>query len=150
MNGARLLNRIIVTILAATFLAVASSGFAVAGIPDRIVVYTISTAPVTVPRNLTAITTVINLDRIPAIEEQVARGLHRMSPGERPAAAKQRLADDLQTELKTAWQALFRIRQGNITHLPAIVLDDRAVWYGSDLRRALTRYRNQRNAEGGS
>ncbi len=150
MNGARLLNRIIVSILAATFLAVAASGFAAAGIPSRIVVYTISTAPVTVPRNLVAITTVINLDRISAIEEQIARGLHRMSPGERPVAAKQRLADDLQTELKNTWQALFRIRQGNITHLPAIVFDDRAVWYGSDLRRALTRYRNQRNAEGGS
>lgn len=150
MNGARLLNRIIVSILAVTFIAVAARGFAAAGIPARIVVYTISTAPVTVPRNLVAITTVINLDRISAIEEQVAWGLHRMSPGERPAAAKQRLADDLQTELKTAWQALFRIRQGNITHLPAIVLDDQAVWYGSDLRRALTRYRNQRNAEGGS
>ena len=147
MIEARLLNRIIVSILAATFLAVAASGFAAAGIPARIVVYTISTAPVTVPRNLAAITTVINLDRIPAIEEQIARNLHRMSPGERPAAAKQSLTDDLQIELKNTWQALVSIRQDDITHLPAIIFDDRAVWFGSDLRRAVTRYRGWRKTE---
>ncbi len=144
------MNRIIVSILAVSFLAVATGGYAVTSSPARIVVYTIDTTPIRVPRNLAAITTVINLDRIPAIEEQIARGLHRISPGERPTAAKRSLSDDLQIELKKTWQALVRIRQDDIPHLPAIIFDDRAVWFGSDLRRAVTRYRGWRKTEGGT
>lgn len=149
MNEDLPMNRIIMSILAATFLAVVSSGFAASGGPTHIVVYTISTIPVTVPRNLAAITTVINLDRIPAIEEQIARNLHRMLSGERSEAAKRRITVALQNELINTWQTLIRIRQDNITHLPGIILDDRAIWFGSDLRRAVTMYRGWRKTEVG-
>ena len=118
--------------------------------PVSIRVYTVSSIPVQVPPSLRDRTTIIHLDRIGEIEAVLAEGLDRIPDGSREAAAAKRLSRALQLELKKAWQALFRIRQGGITHLPAIVLDDRAVWYGSDLRRAVTRYRNQRNAEVGS
>ena len=119
-------------------------------IPARITVYTISTIPVTVPRVLAAVTTVIHLDRALAIEDQLAAGLDRIPEHRRDAAATSRLTESLATELETVWEALFRVRNGKFTHLPAIVLDDRAVWYGADLRRAVTRYRNWKNAEAGS
>ena len=119
------------------------------GIPDHIVVYTVSTIPVTVPRELVTITTVMHLDRALVIEAQLAEGLDRLSEGQRDAAASSRLTKSLAAELETIWEGLLRIRNENITHLPAIVLDDRAVWYGADLRRAVARYRNRWNAGGG-
>ncbi len=128
----------------------ASRALAASGVPASIVVHTVTGLPVSVPENLKAITTVINLDRIPAIEAALAEGLDRIPENSRESAATNRLSPALQLELKAAWQALFRIRQEGITHLPAIILDDRAVWYGSDLRRAVTRYRTLRNAEVGS
>ena len=109
--------------------------------PAGIEVYTVTGLPVSVPGNLQAITTVINLDRITTIEAALAEGLDRIPDGNREATAARRLSPALQLELKETWEALLRIRQENITHLPAIVIDDRAVWYGSDLRRAVTQYR---------
>ena len=128
----------------------ASRALGASSVPASIVVHTVTGLPVSVPRNLKAITTVINLDRITAIEAGLAEGLGRIPENRRESAATGRLSPALQQELKETWQALSRIRQGGITHLPAIVFDDRAVWYGSDLRRAVTRYRNRRNAEVGS
>ena len=119
-------------------------------IPARITVYTVSTIPVPVPRELAAVTTVIRMDRALAIEDQLAAGLDRIPEHRRDAAATSRLTESLATELETVWEALFRFQNGKFTHLPAIVLDDRAVWYGADLRRAVTRYRNWKNAEAGS
>lgn len=125
------------------------SAFA-SGIPEKIDIYTVSSMPVHVPAAQEARTRIIYLDRVIAIEARLAEGLDRIPENSRESAATNRLSPALQLELKTAWQALYRIRKEGITHLPAIVFDDRAVWYGRDLRRAVTRYRNQRNAEGGS
>ena len=125
------------------------SAFA-SGIPEKIDIYTVSSMPVHVPAAQEARTRIIYLDRVIAIEARLAEGLERVPDEGRETAATNRLSLALELELKKAWQALYRIRQEGITHLPAIVLDDRAVWYGSDLRRAITRYRNQRNAEVGS
>ena len=138
--------------LAAAMLAIVPAGVASAnqGLPAGIVVYTVSTFPVSVPRGLTTITKVIHLDRVLAIEEQLAESLDQVPEHRRNAIAESRLSPALQLELKNTWEALFRIRQDRITHLPAIVFDDQAVWYGSDFRRAVTRYRNLKNAEGGS
>ena len=130
--------------------AFSGSGALAAGIPASIVVHTVTGIPVSVPRNLDAITTVIYLDRVMAIEAALAEGLDRLPEDHREATANKRLSRVLQLELKKTWEALFRILQDRITHLPAIVFDDQAVWYGSDLRRAVTRYRNLKNAEGGS
>ena len=118
--------------------------------PVSIRIYTVSSIPVQVPPSLRDSTTVIHLDRLGEIESVLAEGLDRIPVRSREAAAAKRLSPALQRELKKTWQALSRIRQDRITHLPAIILDDRAVWYGSDLRRAVTRYRNLRNAEGDS
>lgn len=128
----------------------ASKALGASSVPASIVVHTVTGLPVSVPVNLKAITTVINLDRITAIEAGLAEGLDRIPENRRESASASRLSPPLQLELKKAWQALSRIRQDRITHLPAIVFDDRAVWYGSDLRRGVTRYRNWKNAEGGS
>lgn len=119
-----------------------------AGIPEKVNIYTVSSIPVRVPASLKARTRIIHLDRIIAIEDRLAEGLDRIPDGSRESAATKRLSPALQLELKEAWEALLRIRQENITHLPAIVIDDRAVWYGSDLRRAVTQYRAR--AGGGS
>ena len=125
------------------------SAFA-SGIPEKIDIYTVSSMPVHVPAAQKARTRIIYMDRVIAIENRLAEGLDSIPDESRETAATERLSPTLQRELMTSWQALLRIRQYNITHLPAIILDDRAVWYGSDLRRAVTRYRNQRNAEVGS
>lgn len=118
------------------------------GIPEKVEIYTVSSIPVRVPASLKTRTRIIHLDRIIAIEDRLAEGLGRIPDGSREAAAAERLSSALHLELKETWRALLRIRQENITHLPAIVIDDRAVWYGSDLRRAVTQYRAR--AGGGS
>ena len=133
-------------------LAIVSPGDVLANqdMPVRITVYTVSTIPVTVPRKLSAVTTVIHLDRALTIEEQLAAGLDRIREHNRDQAASNRLTESLAMELEMLWKALFGLRQDRITHLPAIVFDDHAVWYGADLRRAVTRYRIWKNAEAGS
>lgn len=137
---------------AAMMLAMICPGAVLAnpGNPAGIVVYTVSALPVAVPRDLVAITTTVHLDRALAIEEQLAAGLDRLPEDQRNTAASSRLTKGLATELEEIWKGVWRVRNENFTHLPAIVLDDRAVWYGIDLRRAVMRYRNRRNAGGGS
>lgn len=121
--------------------------------PGRIVVYTVSSLPVSVPANLAGITTVIHLDRVAEIENLLSQGLEHLPEDRRADAAGRRLTAELREELHRSWQALFLFapgNQGRLTHLPAIVLDNRAVWYGHSIRRAVTRYRNLKIAEGGS
>ena len=89
----------------------------------------------------------IHLDQVLAIEERLSESLDQVPEHRRNAVAESRLSPALQLELKNTWEALFRIRRDRITHLPAIVFDDQAVWYGSDFWRAVTRYRNLKNAE---
>ncbi len=118
-----------------------------ADIPEKVDIYTVSSMPVRVPASLKARTRIIHLDRIIAIEDRLAEGLGRIPDGSREAAAAERLSSALHLELKETWRALLRIRQENITHLPAIVIVDRAVWYGFDIRRAVTRYRQLAGGE---
>lgn len=140
----------VVLATAAIALTDCEHAFARDKIPAGIQVYTVTDFPVSVPRNLQAITRVINLDHITAIEAALSEGLDRIPESSRDSAAASRLSPALQLELKRAWQALFTIREEAITHLPAIVFDGQGVWYGSDLRRAVTRYRGWMKTEGGS
>lgn len=118
--------------------------------PGRVEIYTVSGLPVAVPPSLRDRATVVLLDRLPAIEAALSEGLHRIPSHRRRDALSHRLAPALKEELKRIWEGMGWVRRGRITHLPAIVLDRRAVWYGSDPRRAVARYRGQTTAEDGS
>ena len=119
-------------------------------LPRRVEIHTVSGLPVAVPPSLRDRTTVVLLDRLPAIEAALSEGLHRIPSHRRPDAVSRGLTPGRREELKRTWKALEWIRRGCITHLPAIVLDGRAVWYGSDPRRAVARYRARTRAGDGS
>ena len=118
--------------------------------PGRVEIHTVSGLPVAVPPSLRDRTTVVLLDRLPAIEAALSEGLHRIPSHRRPDAVSRGLTPGLREELKRTWKVLEWIRRGRITHLPAIVLDGRAVWYGSDPSRAVARYRARTRAGDGS
>jgi len=111
---------------------------------QSITVYTVSGQSVAIPKNQESITRVIELDRILKIEAALEAGLAKLDPETAVQTARNRLTVHHQRELVLAWQALFRVQSGEITHLPAIVFDDRAVWYGIQFRRALRAWRAQR------
>ena len=122
------------------------------GLPIHIDIYTVFDLPVPVPASLENRTTVIYLDRILEIEAAMSGGLDSLPEDHRPRAAGQRLTQDLADELRKSWRVLLRFatgRQDRLTHLPVIILDGRAVWYGVDLRRAVTRYRGRKKTRGG-
>ncbi len=113
--------------------------------PTRIEIYTVTRLPVRVPPELVAITAVVSLDRILSIETELASGLGRGSGSHQAHEVERRLSPSVRRTLATTWQALARFqpdREGRLTHLPAIVLDQRAVWYGTRLRQAVTQYRH--------
>lgn len=146
---ARLIRLMAIAMISTTMAMVTmiQSAAAARDVPNEILVYSISRIPVRVPASLQDRTTIITLDRIGEIESALAEGLDRIPEGHREAAAGARLSGSLQLELKKIGQALARIHQDRITHLPAIVFDGRAVWYGFDLRRALKRYRERAGGE---
>ncbi len=106
------------------------------GTTDPITVYTVAGLPVSVPRELSANTTVIHLDRARIIEEELARGIHALAPETRLEAVQGRFTPSVQQEVVRLWQALGWVRE-HATHLPAIRIGDRSLYYGFNLRRAV-------------
>lgn len=111
---------------------------------QSITVYTVSQRPVQIPQGQESITKVIELDRILQIENDLASGLENRDPEVAVQTARSRLTDRHRRSLATAWQGLARVQSGDIEHLPAIVFDGEAVWYGTDFRRALRAWRARR------
>lgn len=110
--------------------------------PKRVVVYSISQMPVEPAPELRQRTEVVYLDAILDIEATLETGLELVVPEVRVQTARERLTPKMRDDLTRAWQGLARVQRGEIAHLPAIVFDQRAVWYGANFRRALTAYRN--------
>ena len=107
---------------------------------EPVTVYTVSALPVSVPQELAAHTAVIRLDRATAIEEELARGIHALKPEARLEAVQARFTPALQEETVRIWQALGWVRE-HATHLPAIRIGDRSLYYGFDIRRAMALHR---------
>lgn len=108
---------------------------------QSITVYTVSARPVRIPAGWEAVTTVINLDRIRQLEQALASGLENREPEAAAQTVRSRLTDRDRRELVLAWQGLARVLGGELERLPAIVFDGKAVWYGTDFRRALGAWR---------
>ena len=102
--------------------------------------YTVSALPVSVPKELAAHTAVIRLDRATAIEEELARGIHALTPETRLSAVQGRFTPALQRETVRIWEAIGWVRE-HADYLPAIRIGDRSLYYGFDLRRAMTLHR---------
>ena len=103
---------------------------------EPITVYTVTGLPVSVPWELAGNTTVIHLDRARIIEEELARGIHALAPETRLEAVRGRFTPSVQQEVVRLWQALGWVRE-YATHLPAIRIGDRSLYYGFNLRRAV-------------
>ena len=106
------------------------------GTTEPITVYTVTGLPVSVPRELVENTTVIHLDRARIIEEELARGIHALTPETRLKAVQGRFTPPVQQEVVRLWQALGWVRE-HATHLPVIRIGDRSLYYGFNLRRAV-------------
>ena len=103
---------------------------------EPITVYTVTGLPVSVPRVLAGNTTVIHLDRARIIEEELARDIHALKPETRLKVVQGRFTPSVQQEVVRLWQALGWVRE-HATHLPAIRIGDRSLYYGFNLRRAV-------------
>ncbi len=110
---------------------------------DSITVYTVSQHPVSIPSAQQSITRLITLDRILQVEDILAFGLETLDEQQRLSVTQSRLTDSHRRELILAWQGLIRIRNQEIKFLPAIVLNQQAVWYGTNVRRALSAWQSQ-------
>lgn len=107
---------------------------------EPVTVYTVSALPVSVPKEFSGNIAVIHLDRAAAIEEELARGIHALAPEARLEAVQGRFTPALQEETVRLWQALGWVRE-HATHLPAIRIGDRSLYYGFDIRRAMALHR---------
>ncbi len=103
---------------------------------EPITVYTVTGLPVSVPWKLAGNTTVIHLDRARIIEEELARGVHALAPETRLEFVQGRFSPSVQQEVVRLWQALSWVRE-HATHLPAIRIGSRSLYYGFNLRRAV-------------
>lgn len=114
--------------------------------PDPITVYTVTGLPVSVPRDLASNTIVIRLDRATAIEEELARDIHALSPETRLTAVQRRFTPDLQRETVRLWQAIGWVRE-HADYLPAIRIGEQSIYYGFNLRRAIALHRQAGGAQ---
>ncbi len=75
------------------------------------------------------------VDQILDMENELSEGLPN-NEEQALEVARQRINPQIEKDMVAAWQTVTKVQLLNIEYLPAIVFDDKYVYYGHDLRRA--------------
>ena len=75
------------------------------------------------------------VDQILDMENELSQGLPN-NEAQALRIARQRINPQIEKDMVAAWQTVTKVQLLNVEYLPAIVFDDKYVYYGHDLRRA--------------
>ena len=84
--------------------------------------------------------TVHDLSVLPALEAELSQGLPT-DEARAQAVLNARLTDSVKNALSQAWVGHLMVHRYQLTHLPAVVIDRKYVYYGYDVSRAVNLFK---------